>query len=123
MTSKYCVLLLSPLWKEYYLHPLHFLKNNTLFESIILYHIIFTRNGKKVDGIYKSRYSMKHKVFILSKEETTFLNQLIINDARKNVIFTSHKCFLETIKNYDNLSKKIKENTNHNFNKNIKFFG
>ena len=111
VSSNLVILSVSPLWKMLYLHP-ELLNSEIPFVSGVLTKhfsipIVDYVNKEKIKiesdiQLYKDgNDKFKYKVHTLTREETTYLNHLIMNEAFAYIGLKTPSKFLETIKQYN----------------------
>lgn len=124
ISSNIAILLVSPLWKLYFLHPELRLKG-ILFDSPILQnHLSLPKTTyKNADKIkndfdiikYKSpKDQYVYQIHTISCEETVYLNHLTINEAFCYIGLKTPDKFLRTIKEYNDLASKQPQKVKNN---------
>lgn len=124
ISSNIAILVVSPLWEQYLLHPE--LKHEEIpFHSLLLHnHLSIPRtiykNADKIKNdadivTYKSPEDQYiYQLHTMSCEETVYLNHLMINEAFCYIGLKTPEKFLKTIREYNSLASMQTQNIKKN---------
>ena len=126
ISSDYAILLVSPLWKLYFLKPETFIKTTQLYSPILMKYISLPINTYKNADKIKTDIDVEKNmsqddtytftIHTINEQETIYLNHLLINEAFCYIGLKTPSKFLKTIREYTMLKQRGMKNMHHDLN-------